>query len=459
MATFSNTKQWLTGLSEKYSFQLPTFFFWFFLASFFIDRVVNHFSHFPFFIVASIVALPFLFLIVQLQNSERRKLNVLVFSFAIITIINSIFYFFDVKNISDFLFISLFFIFYFYYKNNNQHLKIKPVYGFLVLCIFLFIFTFLNINTSINQPPPAYPDRVELKKPEKKTAKEKSTTVSAKKSEKRIKKKPAPVRKNSEARGSINWKSNPQDRVEEIRNYHNGLFRIPHIASYFFGFLFLFFAYQYQKTKRILHIALLIVSLALCLYTGSRALLLAFILSLLLFLLQRKYLKYLLAFVIVIAVLILTNDFFIFLTKNTFLNQYFVFIETTTENFTRLSRFRLWYSWWIAMQDFGVWNIFIGKSYVSSLYANDKNLGYYIWFHNDFLSILYCYGLIGFALYIGFFIKLYRDNKKFIRKNIFIFIFFSSMVITALLNGFYYYFPVFLLYPFFMMIHNEKQLA
>ena len=92
------------------------------------------------------------------------------------------------------------------------------------------------------------------------------------------------------------------------------------------------------------------------------------------------------------------------------------------------------------------------------LIANAKNLDTKVWFHNDFLNIFYTYGIWCTMLYIWFFVKIYRDNKSYIKQNIFIFIFYSSMVITAIMNGFYYYFPVFLLYLFFLMIKGEKQL-
>ena len=454
----------------KYESKLVNIFFWLLIISFFADRVINHFFHLPLFVISALVIFPFLFITTQYNNPDKRILNVLVFSFVAIGSLNSVFYLFDVKNISDLLFILLLFTSYFYYRNHMKFLNIKNIYLLFFFSITLFFFTFFSINTSPIKPTTYHaavnreklddnkPFSTPVSKPEKQVDK-RTKSVPDSKPKKQVQNKPPKKIEMNEARGSIKWKSNPQDRAEEKRNYHNGLFRVPHIASYFFGLLFLFFAYQYQKTKRILNIVLLIISLFLCLYTGSRAILLAFVLSVFLFLMQRKHLVYLLIMVIAMFLLVMTNDFFIVLTKNTFLNQYFVFIETSTENFTRLSRFRIWYSWWMAMQEFDFWNFIIGKSYINSYVVNDKNLGYYIWFHNDFLSILYSYGIFGFVLYIAFFIKIYHDNKSLIKQNIFIFVFYFSMIFTAILNGYYYYFPVFLLYIFFLMIKNEKQLA
>jgi len=256
---------------------------------------------------------------------------------------------------------------------------------------------------------------------------------------------------------NINWVSNPLDMLEYFRVYHNGLFRLPHIASYFFGFLFLFFAFQYQKKKKITDIILLVVSLVLCFYTGSRAVLAALVLSVLIFLFRKKYIIYFTLLAVTLLIMIVANDYLMQLTKDTIFYQYFTFIQTSTENFTRLSRFRLWYSWWLEISEFGFWDIMIGKSFINALIANANNLDYKVWFHNDFLNIFYSYGIWCTVLYIWFFVKIYRDNKVLIRQNLFIFVFYSSMVITALINGFYYYFPVFLLYLFFYMIKSEKQ--
>ncbi len=163
--------------------------------------------------------------------------------------------------------------------------------------------------------------------------------------------------------------------------------------------------------------------------------------------------------IIFLLILIFTNDYLLQLTKDTVYYQYFSFFKTSTANITRLSRYRLAYSWWIEIREFGFLDFVIGKSYMNSMVANTKNLGLDVWFHNDFLSISYTYGILGILLYIWFFVKIYRDNKSLIKQNIFIFVFYFSMIFTAILNGYYYYFPVFLLYIFFLMIKNEKQLV
>ena len=456
----------ITGPSKRFvdknESKLVDIFFWLFIASFVLDRVINYFVHFPFFVGCALLLFPFLFILTQYQNPEKRKLYVVVLSFLAITTLNSIIYLFGVKNISDLLFIILFFSIYFYYKHNINSLKISNVYLFLAFSFFLFSFTFIRVDSgaiNVSEYSSSFnwityydekPNDVSGKKPIVQSGEKSKLQTNEKTEEEKV------VAKKRE---TLKWKKNPMDVIEVRRDYHNGLFRIPHVASYFFGFLFLFFAYQYQKKKKTLFILLLTVSLALCIYIGSRAILAAFVLSMILFLFKRKYIVYLSLLFVALLLLIIANEYFLQLSRDTIFYQYFALIETSVENFTRLSRYRLWFSWWVEVRKFGFWEFLIGKSYMNAVYANANNLNYKVWFHNDFLNIFYTFGSWGALLYIWFFIKIYRDNKTYIKQNVFIFLFYSSMAIASIINGFYYYFPVFLLYLFFLMIKNEKQLV
>ncbi|MCF6341569.1 MAG: hypothetical protein L3J31_02025 [Bacteroidales bacterium] len=447
---------------DKYEPKLPGVFFWLFLASFVLDRVVNFFVHFPFFVGVALLLFPLLFLVTQYRNPEKRKLNLLVFSFLTITILSSIVFLFGVKNISDLLFILLFFTVYFYYRHNINRLKISNIFLFLGISLILFSFTFARIDSgaiNVTEYSSSFNWITYYDEKSNDVSEKKPIVQSGEKQVNQSDKKPEEKKAVAKKRTKLRWKKNALDSIEAVRVYHNGLFRIPHVASYFFGFLFLFFAHQYQKKKKMLFMVLLAVSLAFCIYTGSRAILAAFVLSMILFLFNRKHIVYLSLLLVVFWVLVFANKYFLQLSRDTFFYQYFAFIETSIENFTRLSRYRLWFSWWVEVRKFGVWELLIGKSYMNAVYANADNLDYKVWFHNDFLNIFYTFGTWCTLLYIWFFIKIYRDNKNYIRQNIFIFIFYCSMVITAIINGFYYYFPVFLLYMFFFMIKSEKQLA
>ncbi len=435
MKNIFEIRQLTTKYINDHRALLINYFFLFFLISFFIDRILfSFFINFPFFVVSALLIFPFLFIATQNKSPDKYRLYILIFSFTAITILNSIIYEFGVKNISDLLFIILFITIYFYYKENIVHLKISNVYVLLIISIFLFSFTFFNINADSSK------SRIALY----------SSYFS----------KSIPTINNT-TQTDVNNKKDivSVDKFKPFKVRHAGLFRRTHMASYFFGFLFLFFSYQYQRKKRVIDAILLIASLGFCFYTGIRSMPTAFFISILIFLFRKKYIYYFATMLTVFVLLIISNDYFLELTKNTFLYQYFYIIHSGTENFTDLARFRLYQSWWTEVSQFGFWNFIIGKSYMSALIANNTNYGSGIWFHNDILNIFYTYGSWGAILYIWLFTKIYRDNRILIRQNIFIFIFYSSMVITSLINGFYYYFPVLLLYPFFLMIKNEKQLV
>ncbi len=466
-----NSINYLKTLVDKHKSNLVNIFFWLFIILFFTDRVINYFIHFPFFVISAVIVLPFVYLFAQYQNPEKKQLRVLIFSFLTIAILNSIIYVFSTKNISDFLFISMFFIFYFFYKNNINYLKLSNIYLFLFLCLFIFSFTFFSINSqfygkaeySKSYNWDNYSEKKTEQSPPKKSGKDlnkKTKRVLPKKQLNYHNEKIERIESGQiDKKKYIRWEPNDLDAVELLRIYHNGLFRLPHIASYFFGFLFLFFAYQYQKKRKTIDIILLTISVVFCIYTGTRVVLAAFILAFITYLFRKKYFIYLVLLFTAMLLMVIANEYFLKLTENTFLYQYFTFIKTSTENFTRLSRFRLWYSWWLEVKDFDFLNFIIGKSFVNALIANSKYLDFKVWYHNDFINIFYTYGVWGAMLYIWFFIKIYRDNKIMIMQNTYIFIFFSSMLLTAIINGFYYYFPVFQLYLFFLMIKNEKQLV
>ncbi len=446
MKRVSDITNQLTEFVAKYESKLIDVFFWYFIASFFIDRIFFSISiAFPFFVVSALLVFPFLFFLSQHKNPDKRKLYVLIASFLLITTLNSIVYLFDVKNISDLLFVVLFITIYFYYKENMDSLKTVNVYVFLVLSLFLFSFTFFGFDadSSSTRNTNYYSTFSEKNASEKKIH--------------HVKKAPS-VKKSSPKKTNTIKKSKQFDKPKPFKVRHTGLFRRTHMASYFFGFLFLFFSYQFQKKKGALNAIILTVSLAFCFYTGIRTMPVAFIISIFLFLFRKKYIYYLISLLAVLVFLIIANDYFLQLTRNTIFYQYFYLIHSGTENFTGLARFKLYQSWWMEVSEFGFWNFMIGKSYINAMLANGQNYGMRLWFHNDFLNIFYTYGIWATMLYIWFFIKIYRDNKDYIKQNIFIFVFYSSMVITAIINGFYYYFPVFLLYLFLVMIKREKQL-
>lgn len=396
-------------------------YFLFFLIAFVLDLIINFFHHIPFFVVAGLIIFPFLFISTQLSNPKQGPLYLLVCSFVVVAILNSIIQVFHVKNISDLLFILLLFTIYFLYKNNYNYLDKRYIYIFFLISFILFGFTFFGVDSTI------YKDSIQFQE-------------------------------FIFEGGKLKWNTSSLDVLESNRVYRMGMFRLPHIASYFFGFLFIYFGYAFQKKKNWISLLFALLSLFLCFYTGVRTVIITITLASIFYTLQKKNIIFLLMIIILGLLLILYRGALVQISENTIFYHFFSLIQTSVENIARFSRFRIWYSWWVEVSHYGFWDFIWGKSFINAYIANGKNLGYPVWFHNDFLNILYSYGVWCFMLYTWFFIKIYRDNKSYIINNIFIYIFYFSMVLSAFINGFYYYFPVFLLYIFFLMIKNEKNM-
>jgi hypothetical protein len=250
---------------------------------------------------------------------------------------------------------------------------------------------------------------------------------------------------------------NRLDIVERVRVYHHGLFRVPHLANYFWGFLFLFYAFTFQRKKKWYYLVAGLASLLFMLYTGSRTFLVAAVLALIIYWIRRKTLIYVLIFGVATLVIVFFRFEIFFMLKDTFLGNYAGLLITVVDNFNRLSRVIFWNSWWFEMQHFTWYDFLIGKTFVGSMDANLVNIHFREWFHNDFLSISYAYGFLVVMFYIIFFYKMFKQNARFIRSNIYLFVFFFTMIFSAIFNGFYYYFPVFLIFVFVYMIRVEKK--
>lgn len=423
-----------------------------FLIAFIIDRIVNYFIDFPFFVAFGLVSLPVLLTQRSYSKQNKKWLLLLVIPFVIITLINNIIYGFHAKNISDLLFIILLFSFYLLYASNKTALNPKLLHILAISFLVLFSFTLIGINNidpifsnsnTDNYVGPPKEQNTEQTMPGKKVQK---PTTSQK------------LKKTILTEKFLNSLANPElDYLEYSREYHRGLFRVPHVASYFFGFLALFYFQFFWKRNKVWSYGALAVIALIVFYTGTRIFpITIFIISSVWLALKPKRLPVLVAILMILSLLIFFRDHLAWYTKDTFTHQYFTFFITAVDNLPRLSRIILWNSWLKEISDFGILDILIGKTYYSSLQANLQNVYIFEWFHNDFMSIFYSYGILCMILYVMFYIKIYRDNRTFIKSNYFVFVIYFSMPLMAFLNGFYYYFPMFIFFIFFLIVKIEQ---
>lgn len=401
----------------------PNLVFLFMLAIFFIDSAVNFIIDIPIFVPFAIAVLPVLWF--NLWRSGRKNMFLLTFFtvFILVSVINNFVYQFDKTNISDLVFILFFPISYYFYKLSPEKLQIRSIHIFFIVSMLMFSLAFAGVNSrSYHDQSRGWNESLETK------------------SEKKI------VRER-----------NKLDIIERIRTYNYGLFRVPHLATYFFGFLFLFYGFTFQKKKKWYLLVAMLVSLLCMLYSGSRTFAVAAFLALMLYWIKRKTLIYVLMVCAAALVMIIFRFQLFQLLQNTFLANFAGLLITAVDNFSRLSRVIIWNSWWYEMQHFAWYDFLIGKTFVGSMNANHVNIHFREWFHNDFLSISFVYGFLALALYLVFFYRVFKENVKYIKRNIYLFVYFFTMVFSAFFNGFYYYFPVFLIFVFVYMIRVEKK--
>ena len=376
-----------------------------FIFLFLADSIVHQFLDIPVLIAGGLILL-FYHLLLMKRYRIINKETVFAFSaFIIIAITNNIIHGFHTKNISDLFFILILFSSFILYRQFPAALSMKMIWILFTCCLILITPSFFGEN---------------------------------------------------------HWQSVIyQDSTGDdfMRVHHRGFFRIPHLGAYIFGFLSLLFIFRYGGTKQLWHLALAAISVVLCIYTGTRSFIFAVALASLVVLVIRRMWKILLVGTVAVAAIIWYRYELVELTKETFLLQYFWLLTNPLADLEQFPRYVIWTSWLTEMKEFSVLDYLTGRSFYSSIEANKANIAVPvkdIWFHNDFLSIVYSYGLIGFTIYIGFFVKIFKQFRAILRRNSVIQIYFLTMIFCAILNGFYYYYPFFLLIPFFIMIRESK---
>jgi hypothetical protein len=407
-------------------------FFLYYLVLFAADNIANYVATVPLFVGGSLLAMPVMLRILWKRSAMPLWIWAGMGWLICATLLNSLRGTFDVKNISDLLFVLLFVQAYFLYKSESRTLSFGQIRLFAVVSLLLYVLPLADVfrPTEAALPP---------QKPAEAPAKAAVDTAFA----------------ISEA-FLERYLPLHEGHQREERQYLKGFFRIPHIAAYFFGFLSIFWAFIAKKNRSKLDIAAALALFALTVSTGVRAVPVALLLGVMFLFLHRKYLGYLAGLAVATLALWIGRNTVFDVLNGTLFEQHIQLLITAADHFSHLSRLMIWYSWWIGMSSFQWFEWIIGRSYASGLLLNEQHFGQPIWFHNDPLNMLYTYGLPGLAFYIGFMVFMYRNHRHAIRQNGAVFLYFVSMVILSIANGLYYYFPILLLYPF---IYFERHIA
>lgn len=386
-----------------------SFIFLFFSIVFTLDSIINYFYSIPLFVVSLIFLV--LGLLIPGFFSYKRYISFLFIFLVFLTslLVNFFRMGFFKESLSDFLFIISFFGAFFLFSKEKElgDSKDKFINGFLIACLCLFFATFLGFDHNI-------------------------------------------------------WGNTMGVQTEDIeysRSYRQGFFRKAHIASYIFTFFILYYLNRFKlfkigKLKYFITLSLLFI---IVLLTGSRTSIVVVIISLLIYYFKLKFLKYLIPLISFGILIIVNIDKLLVLFNNTIIYQYLSIVKTIGTNFDRLSRVIIWSSWWKEVKTFNIVDFIFGRGFNSSIEANLKNTSSSIWFHNDFLSIVYSYGVFPLVVYVALFFMIYKKHKKIIRSNVFLFLTFASFFLSAFFNGFYYYYTVLILYIFYSMISDVKK--
>ena len=375
-----------------------------------LDSVLNYFYDFPVFVVSLLFYFVVLIVPGFFSFKKYHSFLIIILFFLLSFIFNTFRDGFYKESLSDFLFIISFFGSFYLFsdsislKNNN-----KLILFFLLTTLLLFSGTYLGFDQN------KWGNTIGLK----------------------------------------------TDDIEFSRSYRQGFFRKAHIASYFFTFTLLYFMNRLKslKANKLTYIVTIVPLTYVIFITGSRTPIVVIFLGLILFYFKIKYLKYLIIFVVLSVGLIIFIDEALVLFSDTIIYQYITIIKTIFSNFERLSRIIIWASWWSEVKTFNLIDFVFGRGFNASIVANQKNVSNSIWFHNDFLSIFYSYGILPLIIYINLFVKIYKKHKKIIRSNVFIFLTFSGFWLSAFFNGFYYYYTVILLYLFYTMIYESNEVS
>jgi hypothetical protein len=216
----------------------------------------------------------------------------------------------------------------------------------------------------------------------------------------------------------------------------------------------LWWAYVATYSRKKLHWMAAALFLVFTLYTGSRTPVIVMGATYLVANIRLRMREML----IITAIVILAALFFVYMTEilnalfGSFLYQYVSLFETMHDNFDRLSRVIIWNSWFSAISSFNAVDLFVGRNFSSSFDFNAREIGLYIWFHNDFFSAFYSYGvLILIACAVPHLLTIRRAVKVGASSRLLSMLGFF-IVTAAFVNGFYKYLPV----VFFVLLFSDE---
>jgi len=372
------------------------------VGAFALDNIVNYFVPIPVY-VASIPASLLLMFRLTRNRLDRLWFIACIFCLGFSALVNFFRFAMSVEDISDILFLAQFFAAFFCAKNA----RISPVA--ISRATYVFAILFLPALVGINAG-------------------------------------------SSEADPDV-FLSGSKD-IEFLRLYNQGMYRLPHVASYLLAFACLWWTYVASFSHKARHFLLAAIYLFLTLYTGSRTPIIVMGAAYLVanFRLQAREIVVTVVMFVLAGFLIANMKEMMEFLFGSFLYQYLSFFDTVINNFDRLSRVIIWDSWFSAISTFDGLDFIVGRNFSSSFDFNSRKIGLNIWFHNDFLSAFYAYGILVFSAYLIphlIAIRLAVQRRASARLISLLGLY---IVAAAFVNGFYKYVPI----MFFVLLFSDK---
>lgn len=372
------------------------------VGAFALDNIVNYFVAVPVYVASIPVSLLLMFRLTR-NRLDRLWFIACILCLGFSAVVNFFRFAASIEDLSDILFLAQFFSAFFYAKNS----RVSPVA--ISRATYVFAMLFLPALVGINAG-------------------------------------------SSEADPDV-FLSGSRD-IEFLRLYNQGMYRLPHVASYLLAFACLWWTYVASFSHKARHFLLAAIFLFLTLYTGSRTPIIVMGAAYLVanFRLQaREIVITVVIFVVAGFVIANMKDMMDYL-FGSFLYQYLSFFDTVINNFDRLSRVIIWDSWFSAISDFDGLDFVVGRNFSSSFDFNSRKIGLNIWFHNDFLSAFYAYGIFVFSAYliphlIAIKLAIRRRASARLLCLLGLYIFAAAFV-----NGFYKYLPI----MFFVLLFSDR---
>jgi hypothetical protein len=396
------------------------------LLFFFVDGWINQYFHAPLMTLYAGIASVLMLANLLYQQSLPRILLLFLSGFAICNLYHWAYYGFSFRSASDVVYILLFVTSFYHFDRYKAGIHPNRLWLISLVFIGMLAYSFIGL---------------------------KSETWKVDKSEQIEVSQAYLLPEVEESTGEII--STIGGRIEKNRIYIRGLYRHAHVGAVLLGFCLLCFVYFRVSTKLWLQWLMGIVLLICTIFTGARIFFAALGIAFLILAIQRKYWVPLIIFLVSISLTVLFRFEIYDQTQNTPFGSLSGALIAFIDDWRHISRIQIWNVWVHEVASFSMIDHLLGKSLQSSLDVNYSYFNRKIWFHSDLPSIYYAYGILIWGLMMTFYWEVWNRFFPKLRAHSGLFMFLLILLICSLLNGLYYYQPLFFFYLLFAMEKSE----